>query len=239
MPKRFVLIVLLLMGCIHEETMQQPTSSENSVASTDELRILALGDSYTIGEGMAPSDRWPVYLADRLREKGLQVARPEIIARTGWTTGDLLTGIERAKPQGVYHIVTLQIGVNNQFRGYRQDEYRKQLVTLLELAISYAGGDASHVLVLSIPDWGVTPFAAGRDRAKIGREIDEFNKIKQQETERLGCHFIDVTPVSRKAESDLTLVAGDGLHPSSTMYAKWADLSLRSALSMKAKATAK
>ena len=219
--------------------MPQPHSNANRDKSTDTLRILALGDSYTIGEGMGAFDRWPVYLANRLRDKGMNIAQPQIIAKTGWTTSELIAGIERAKPQGVFHIVTLQIGVNNQFRGNSQVEYREQLVTLLEQAISYAGGDASHVLVLSIPDWGVTPFATGRDRTKIGQEIDEFNKIKRQETERLGCKFIDVTPISRQAKNDFTLVADDGLHPSSKMYAKWADLSLPAALEMKPKAGTK
>jgi lysophospholipase L1-like esterase len=177
------------------------------------LRHLALGDSYTIGESVAVPDRWPNQLAARLG-----IANPEIIAKTGWTTDELSSAIDTAKPQGPYALVTLLIGVNNQYRGRDAEQYRKEFVALLHRAIIFAGGDPKRVVVVSIPDWGVTPFAANRDRAKIGAEIDHFNAINAEETKRAGARYANITPVSRR---DTTLVAPDGLHPSAKMYSEW------------------
>ena len=174
------------------------------------MRILALGDSYTIGEGVAPGERWPNQLG---------LGEPEIIARTGWTTDELNAAIDAAHPRGPYDLVTLLIGVNNQYRGRDADEYRREFAALLQRAIGFAGGDASRVLVVSIPDWGVTPFAQGRDRAAIAREIDRFNAINRAEAERVGAKYADVTGVSRQKPH---LLAPDGLHPSGAMYAEWA-----------------
>jgi lysophospholipase L1-like esterase len=180
---------------------------------TPSPRFLALGDSYTIGESVAVADRWPNQLAVKL-----DIANPEIIAKTGWTTDELSSAIDAAKPQGPYALVTLLIGVNNQYRGRDAEQYRKEFAALLHRAIAFAGGDPKRVVVVSIPDWGVTPFAAGRDRAKIGAEIDHFNAINAEETKRAGAHYADITPVSRR---DVTLVAPDGLHPSAKMYSEW------------------
>lgn len=188
---------------------------------TPSPRFLALGDSYTIGESVAVADRWPNQLALRLRKSGIDIADPEIIAKTGWTTDELSSAIDAAKPRAPYALVTLLIGVNNQYRGRDAEQYRKEFAVLLKRAIAFASGDPKHVVVVSIPDWGVTPFAAGRDRAKIGREIDLFNAINREETKRAGARYADVTPVSRHAATDVTLVAPDGLHPSATMYASW------------------
>ncbi|HXH91752.1 MAG TPA: SGNH/GDSL hydrolase family protein [Thermoanaerobaculia bacterium] len=184
-------------------------------------RFLALGDSYTIGESVAEADRWPNQLVRALRAGKTIVADPEIIAKTGWTTDELWAAIDAAKPHGPYSLVTLLIGVNNQYRGRDAEQYRKEFVALLHRAIGFAGGDAKRVIVVSIPDWGATPFAEGRDRAKIGAEIDHFNAIAREEAVRTGAHFADVTPVSRHASTDPTLVAPDGLHPSAKMYAQW------------------
>jgi lysophospholipase L1-like esterase len=186
------------------------------------MRFLALGDSYTIGEAVAEGERWPVQLAALLRARGVDVGEPEIIATTGWTTDELSAGIDRAAPAGPYALVTLLIGVNNQYRGRPADEYRTQLHALLARAVDLAGGDARRVVVVSIPDWGVTPFAEGRDRAQIGREIDAFNAIGRDETERAGARFVDITPGSRAAAHDPPLTAPDGLHPSGKMYGGWA-----------------
>jgi len=188
---------------------------------TPSPRFLTLGDSYTIGESVAVTDRWPVQLARQLRKNGIDIADPQIIAKTGWTTDELSSAIDAAKPNGPYALVTLLIGVNNQYRGRDAEQYRKEFAALLRRAIAFAGGDPKRVVVVSIPDWGVTPFATGRDRAKIAAEIDHFNGINAEETKRAGARYADVTPGSRHAATDPTLVAPDGLHPSAAMYAQW------------------
>lgn len=190
------------------------------------MRFLALGDSYTIGESVAPAERWPVQLAALLRAEGLTIDDPRIIATSGWTTDELSAGIDSANPQGIYELVSLLIGVNNQYRGRGQDEYRAQFAELLHRAIGFAGDEPRRVLVLSIPDWGVTPFATGRDPAPIAKEIDAFNAINREETLRLGARYVDVTPVSREAVSGPALIAPDGLHPSGKMYTAWARLAV-------------
>jgi len=190
------------------------------------MRFLALGDSYTIGEGVAEAERWPVRLAALLREGGLSVAEPEIIARTGWTTDELSDAIDLPRPEGPYELVTLLIGVNNQYRGRSVEEYREQFHALLERAVGFAGGEAGRVVVLSIPDWGVTPFAAGRDRAQIAAEIDRFNAVSREETERRGARWVDVTAQSRGTGAD---VAADGLHPGPASYEAWARAALPAA----------
>ena len=152
---------VLLIGCSAETDTEMPASNLESFADdgkahSESLRFLALGDSYTIGEGVAENDRWPVQLATRLQNEGVDIGEPTIIARTGWTTSELLAGIDRAKPGGVFQIVSLQIGVNNQYRGLSENNFLKELQKLLEIAVEFASGDTSRVLVLSIPDWGVT-----------------------------------------------------------------------------------
>lgn len=189
--------------------------------------FLALGDSYTIGEQVDSALRWPVQLARALRAAGAPVDDPQIIAQTGWTTDELAAAIAKAEVRGTYPLVSLLIGVNNQYRGRSADEYREQFRALLDQAIGYAGGNAARVLVLSIPDWGVMPFAEGRDRAKIGREIDQFNAIAMAESARAGAAWVDITPTSRAMQPDWA--APDGLHPSGTQYAAWAALAFESA----------
>lgn len=190
------------------------------------MRFLALGDSYTIGEGVDEAERWPVRLAALLRERGVPIDDPHIIARTGWTTDELSAAIDDAHPQGPYALVTLLIGVNNQYRGRDAEEYRAQLADLLRRAVAFAGGDARRVVVLSIPDWGVTPFAEGRDRARIAAEIDACNAINRAEAERAGARYVDVTPQTRAAGADPAFLVADGLHPSGRSYAEWARLAL-------------
>lgn len=187
-------------------------------------RFLALGDSYTIGESVAESERWPRQLVAALRRRGIAIADPLIIARTGWTTDELAAAIETENPKGPFDLVSLLIGVNNQYRGRDTADYRKEFLSLLRRAIEFAGGDASRVIVISIPDWGVMPFAEGRDRAKIAREIDAFNAITWEESVRAGTHYVDVTPVSREAARLPELIAADGLHPSATQYRSWVEL---------------
>lgn len=184
---------------------------------------LALGDSYTIGEGVAAAERWPLQLASRLRREGIGCSDPRIVATTGWTTGELATAMDAETFAPRYALVTLLIGVNDQYRGRPLDEYREQFQTLLQRAIGLADGDAARVIVVSIPDWGVTPFAAreGRDPARIAREIDAFNAAARAEAEAAGARWADVTSLSRAPDLRNELVA-DGLHPSGKQYARWA-----------------
>ena len=189
------------------------------------IRYLALGDSYTIGESVNESERWPVQLAGLLENHGFKID-VTIIARTGWTTDELWDGIQAREISPPYDLVSLLIGVNNQYRGRDLEEYRESFVFLLNKSIEYAGGDPSRVFVLSIPDWGVTPFAGSRDTEQIGREIDQFNTVNRDETEKAGAHYVDITPTSRQALHNPSLIAEDGLHPSGSMYAGWAELSL-------------
>jgi lysophospholipase L1-like esterase len=201
-------------------------------AAMDTLSYLALGDSYTIGESVDSIQRWPVQLALALNREGIPVREPFIIARTGWTTDELAQGIQEAGVQGPFDLVSLLIGVNNQYRGRSLEEYRLQLRELLRQAVDFAGGDPGRVLVLSIPDWGVTPFAEGRDREAIGQEIDAFNAVKREESALAGTRFVDVTGISREAAEDDDLVAPDGLHPSGAMYARWVQVALPATESM-------
>ena len=209
------------------------TTPAPTVPSNEPIRYLALGDSYTIGESVPENERWSNQLAELLKSSPQLAGREiqvTIIARTGWTTAELWQGIEMRAIQPPYDMVSLLIGVNNQYRGYDINEYREQFRFLLEKAIEYADEKPDRVFVLSIPDWGVTPFAAGRDAAKIAQEIDAFNAVNREEAEKLGVAYVDVTPVSREAANDPSLIAGDGLHPSGKMYAEWAKLALPVAL---------
>jgi len=194
--------------------------------TSNTVSFLALGDSYTIGESVDATLRWPVQLAQALQREGIPTREPVIIAQTGWTTKELAGGIEEAGLSGAYDLVSLLIGVNNQYRGRALEEYRHQFLDLLSQAIGFAGGDPQRVVVLSIPDWSVTPFAEGRDREQIGGEIDAFNRIKRNESEAAGVRYVDVTGISREAANDPSLVAEDGLHPSGTMYSRWAGAAL-------------
>ncbi|HSM00988.1 MAG TPA: SGNH/GDSL hydrolase family protein [Acidimicrobiia bacterium] len=193
---------------------------------TAELRFLALGDSYTIGEGVDPSQRWPVLLARRLDDGGVTVADPVIIARTGWTVGELDSGIDRAAPSGPFELVTVQIGVNDQYRGHPVSGFGEEFAAILDRAVGFAGSAPQRVIVLSIPDWGVTPFAKGQDREQIAAEIAVFNRVIATEAWRRGTTFVDVTPISRRAADDPALLVDDGLHPSGEMYSLWVDLAL-------------
>ena len=197
--------------------------------SPQPLRYLALGDSYTMGEGVEENERWPVQLATKLRAQGVPLANPEIIAVTGWATAELAAGIDEARPQGPYDFVSLLIGVNNQYRGRSLDEYRQQFGDLLQRAIAFGAGDASRVLVVSIPDWSATPFANGRDCAAISSEIGAFNAANRGETERSGSNYLDVTPLS---STQGKMVVEDGLHPNGKAYAMWTELALPVALAM-------
>jgi lysophospholipase L1-like esterase len=200
------------------------TSSEFMESHAEhKYKYLALGDSYTIGESVDENQRFPVQLSARLRSDNIDLADPLIIAKTGWTTDELMSAINEKNLTGTYDFVTLLIGVNNQYRGRSIENYREEFKTLLNKAISFAGGDVKKVLVISIPDWGVTPFAKDREADKIAKEIDEFNNINKTESISAGVNYSDITTISRKAKDDATLVAPDGLHPSGKMYTQWVD----------------
>lgn len=200
----------------------------------NKLNYLALGDSYTIGESVPDSGRFPAQLVNELEKKNISINTPEIIATTGWTTDELAAAIKKKESSLLpkYDLVSLLIGVNNQYRGRDAEEYRTQFKDLLKKSIAFAGGEKSKVFVVSIPDWGVTPFAEGRDRKKIGEEIDLYNKINKEETMKEGIIYVDITPESRNAATDKSLVAGDGLHPSEKMYKEWVELMLSSITKM-------
>ncbi|MBL0309972.1 MAG: SGNH/GDSL hydrolase family protein [Bacteroidetes bacterium] len=190
--------------------------------------LLCLGDSYTIGESVEERERFSEQALDILKSKGIKFEKPKIIARTGWTTDELSLAIQEEKLESHYDFVTLLIGVNNQYRGQDLESYRQEFATLLQTAIRFAGRNKNHVIVLSIPDWGVTPFvsqdAKKRSSEAISREIDAFNKINHEEAEGVGAHYIDITSISRQVPKDPGLVASDGLHPSGRMYSGWAKL---------------
>lgn len=186
--------------------------------------FLALGDSYTIGEGVAAASRWPAQLAARLRKAGARIAEPRILARTGWTTDELAAALDAAHLAPPWALVTLAIGVNDQYRGRPLAGYGAGFGALLARAIALAGGVAARVLVVSIPDWSVTPFAArsGRDAGTIARAIDAFNAAAAAAAEREGAQRVDVTAISR-APAARGELAADGLHPSAAQYARWVD----------------
>lgn len=185
--------------------------------------ILALGDSYTIGESVEEKERWPNHLQTLLNRENIPCAPPTIVAQTGWTTDELKAAIAQQDLKPSYDLVTLLIGVNNQYRGRDAEQYRTELRELIHFAISKAHGDPNRVLLLSIPDWGVTPFAKGRDQAKIAREIDLYNRIKKEEAEKAKVHFVDITDITRNIDGEKAdLIANDGLHPSGKMYLEWA-----------------
>jgi len=192
------------------------------------LTYLALGDSYTIGEGVAESDRWPRQLARTLRAQGVPLDDPRIIATTGWTTDELSSALDAAEPLGHWEFVSLLIGVNNQYRGRSAADYAREFTGLLSRALGYAGNRAERVLVLSIPDWGVTPFAfaQGQDRTRIADELDAFNAAARATCALRGVAFVDVTGVSRALGSAPTMLTDDGLHPSAAMYGEWTQLAL-------------
>ena len=198
------------------------------------MKYLALGDSYTVGEGVAAGERWPGVLARAVRDEGIDLDEPRVIATTGWTTDELSAAMDAAEPLGQWDFVTLLIGVNNQYRGRGLEEYRQHFDALLHRAIGLARCNPGRVLVLSIPDWGVTRFGAesGRDRGAVARELDAFNAAACALCERHGVAFVDITAASRDGGGEAAMLADDGLHPNAAMHARWAALALSVALQL-------
>lgn len=229
MKKIITLLIagLALMACRKPADIYTPLITpipQDSAQGADTVRsLLALGDSYTIGQSVAVTQRFPVQTVAMLNGVNIPFSQPEIIAQTGWTTANLLTRLNNTPPEKAkYDVVTLLIGVNNQYQGRSQEEYRQQFTTLLERAISYAGNRKEHVFVLSIPDYSVTPFAAGRNRELIAAQIDSFNAINKSITELYQVTYTDITADSRQAAIYPSLIANDGLHPSGEQYNMWA-----------------
>jgi len=204
-------------------TASPPPAVNNNDTSKKNFTYLALGDSYTIGQDVPSQDNYPNQVISLLKKDNLY-GQVKIIATTGWTTGNLKAGIENDKTLlSRYDIVTLLIGVNNQYRGASVETYEPEFEELLKKSIALAGNNTNHVIVLSIPDWSVTPFAGGRDRNMISKEIDAFNAMNKNVSQKYGVYYLDITPWTREAANDLSLLADDGLHPSGKEYERWAE----------------
>ena len=185
---------------------------------------LALGDSYTVGEGVPLFESYPCQAVRILRKSGKKFCAPEIIAKTGWTTSELATHLDHTLLNTPYDIVTLLIGVNNQYRGMASSHYALEFEELLTRSLSFAGNEPSKIFVLSIPDWGLTPFAGSLDKAHINREIEIYNDINRSITRKYNADYIDITSGSPETAEDLSYLAADGLHPSGKAYKRWAML---------------
>lgn len=184
---------------------------------------LALGDSYTIGEQVSLEDNFPYQTVRLLKEQKIEVADPVIVAKTGWTTDELAMALREEGIKETFSLVTLLIGVNNQYRGRELENYRQEFTQLLDQAIVFANGHARNVFVLSIPDWGVTPFAGDRDRGKVAEEIDAYNAANKEIALAYHCNYLDITDSTRRNGTNTEFLAEDGLHPSGKEYAIWAD----------------
>jgi lysophospholipase L1-like esterase len=205
-----------LLILIFISAMKYPNDSDRPYT------YLALGDSYTIGEQVPDQENFPNQVTRLLNSKRISFQSPTIVAKTGWTTDELQNGIDKATLKAHFDFVSLLIGVNNQYRGWSKEQYAVEFESLLKQAIAFAKNETSHVIVLSIPDWGITPFAKGRNSSQITKEIDDFNAINKQIAERYQVHYIDITLGTRKAADDASLLAADGLHPSGKEYSIWA-----------------
>ncbi len=213
--------LVFILGCASKS---QNKNDVDKTQSQQVRKFLALGDSYTIGESVDQEMRWPVQLSKQLNEAGIAVDLPRIIATTGWTTDELEKAINEANITETYDIVSLLIGVNNQYRGYPFTNYEKELAELLESAIQFANNKVNRVFVVSIPDYGVTPFGQQKEPVKIAVELDRYNALAKEICQEKDVTFINITHISRKAQNDTSLVAPDGLHPSGKMYTDWVEL---------------
>ena len=218
-----VSLLLLVFGSSFTQKLKADEGKGNAL-KPNAISYLALGDSYTIGESVEEQQRWPRRLAIALRQEGVEVADPKIVAKTGWTTDELESAISTAQLSNQYGLVTLLIGVNNQYRGRSLEDYEKGFERLLEIAIRYAGDLPNHVVVVSIPDYGITPFIETKPERKpreIAKELDAFNAASQEITKRYECHWVNITDVSRKHGTKPEMLAHDELHPSGKMYELW------------------
>lgn len=211
MKKEFLLIQFIVFIFFLNCTVKEKPS----------YSYLALGDSYTIGESVNENDRWPVQLSKKLNAIGIAFSAPEIIAKTGWTTDELKTGIDNQILNYPYDWVSLMIGVNNQYRNRPIENFKEDFETLIDLALSFNGNNKKRLFVLSIPDWGKMPFAKNRNQEQISREIDDFNQVIYEICALKEVLFIDITPLSRRVENHPEWIGSDGLHPSGLQYTEW------------------
>ena len=221
---KFIHLLLPLLLAFSWKCTPSKDTSPDPIIPT-ELTYLALGDSYTIGQSVPVKARFPEQLADSLRLNGFDISKVTIIAKTGWTTDELMSGIDAANIEdSTYSLVSLLIGVNNQFRGRPVSDYKPEFEALLTKAIEFAGGNKDRVFVVSIPDYAFTPF--GNENPSISAGIDEYNAANRVIAESFVVQYFDITPISREGLNDPALVAGDGLHPSEKQYAQWVSLML-------------
>jgi lysophospholipase L1-like esterase len=223
--KKIIYCLIICISLAGLKTTYRKTQLDQMNPDIKHISFLALGDSYTIGESVDEDQTFPMQTAQLLTRDSIITEKPDIIAVTGWTTTDLLNALDKmAPPKKSYSLVSLLIGVNNQFQGKSLQEYAGEFTRLLNRSVQYAGNNRKHVFVLSIPDYSVTPFAAGSDTAKIAAEIDAFNFMNRTIAQKAGVHYLDITVVSREAKNDPRLIAADGLHPSSWQYKRWSEL---------------
>ncbi len=220
-------LTFIALQCTSQDSMTtgDPMPPVTPTPPAKTYTYLALGDSYTIGHSVAEEERFPVQLADRLQEEGFDVAETRIVAKTGWTTDELQNGIANASElRDTYQLVSLLIGVNNQYRGRPVETYRPEFTALLNQAVDFAGGRKDRVFVVSIPDYAFTPF--GNGNPDISEGIDEYNAANKEITEEMGIAYFDITPISRLGLQEKELVADDNLHPSGEQYRRWVELML-------------
>lgn len=213
-----IFVFTVLMACTkkRQELFVQP------VPDGPVKTWLALGDSYTIGQSVTESERFPAHTANILKQSGININTPDYIATTGWATDNLAAAIAQQNP-AKHDVVSLLIGVNDQYQRHDTSGYRQRFTSLLIKSIELANGKKENVFVLSIPDYSVTPFAAGSDTAQIRKEIDWFNAINKEVTLLYKCSYLDITPSTREGRTNRSLIAGDGLHPSGLEYKRWAE----------------
>jgi lysophospholipase L1-like esterase len=225
--KKIAILICLSLASISCSQKEKTKSIIHEIVETPK-KYLALGDSYTIGESVLEKDRFPVILVEELGKLNSYYNSPKIIAKTGWTTDELKAGIVAENITGIYDLVSLLIGVNNQYRNRPIEEFRNEFIDLLETAIQFTDNKPENVVVISIPDWSVSPFAQNRDTEKIAAEIDAFNEVKKEETLKKGIVFVDITTISRLAKDNPEYIAEDGLHFSGKMHQLWVNEIIKS-----------
>jgi lysophospholipase L1-like esterase len=220
------ILAIVSISCKKEKNiyMTDSTTPAAPVSTPGGLKFLALGDSYTIGQNVQVNERFPAQTVQLLKTQGLNISEPNYIAVTGWTTINLLSAINQQKPAQDFNIVTLLIGVNDQYQRLDTAGYTVRFEELLNKAIHHAGNRKANVFVVSMPDYSATPFVAPSSKARVSMEIDQFNAINKRITQQYNISYTDITPSTKEAANDASLVANDGLHPSGKEYRKWANM---------------